>query len=323
MKCKTFFIFIYFLFCCSFSHAYEKVRFIGELPTPGEYSLFAGGGWDGNWFVGSTQKWVSKLPPVDTSGFKRAFLGARLGRAKTLKQVRERLKNKSGENDAQNYALPERPGKIKIGVSESIEEFPKGDLLVYTDEIPLEGSDNHALRGVGESRWFFREIDINEISDDKNNFVFLFSNDQFLNSASVSPILAAGISSTGGNDSYIIKDGKEKSAINYFEPAVAIKLVAEDSPVPGIKVMGFKEHPHLESAHAVITDVRGEYISKVWLEVDNGSGWQKKGVPEYSPPFDLLFDYEGFEKGEYRIRAGVLNWWEKKDYSQPVVLSID
>ncbi len=311
-----------FLFSVVFSEA-GQVKFVGELPSPGEYTLFAGGGWDGNWYAGYTQRWVTVLPPVDTQGYERAFLGARLGRAKTLNQMREIIKMIAEEEGKESPELPDRPGRIKIGISQSLENKPPGVLLVSTDEIPLEGSPVEALRDVGGSRWFFTEIDVNEISSSEDNFVFLFSNDRFLDSTAVSPILAAGIGSGEDENTYIIKDNGEKSVIRYFEPAIAIKLVQAGSPEPFIEISEFKSHPHIAAAHSVITDVRGENITRVWLEIDDGSGWRKKGHPQQDPPYDLIFEYPQISPGNYRIRAAAVNWWENISYSAVIEFKID
>ncbi len=305
------------------SLAAEGVKFVGELPAPGEYSLFAGGGWDGNWYVGYTQKWVAVLPPVDTQGYERAFAGACLGRAKTLGQMREVIKIMAEEEELSVPELPERPGRIKIGVSNSIDNIPSGSLLAATDEIPLEGSPVEAWRDVGGSRWFFTEIDINDISSAAENLVFLFSNDRFLDTTAVAPILAAGIGSGEDENTYIIKDNGEKSVIRYFKPAIAIKLVEADSPEPFIEISEFKRHPHIAAAHSVITDVRGENITRVWLEIDDGSGWRKTGHPQQNPPYDLIFENSHLNPGNYKIRAAAGNWWENVSYSQEIELTID
>src|SRR5438034_8280659 len=60
--------------------------FLADLPNPADFSLFANGGWDGNWYVGYDKCWISKLPPPPPGEYKRAFLGAKLGRMKTTAQ---------------------------------------------------------------------------------------------------------------------------------------------------------------------------------------------------------------------------------------------
>src|SRR6266576_594812 len=48
-----------------------------------DYGRFADGGPDANWYVGFNNAWIIKLPPAPAGDFARAFVGAKLGRAKT------------------------------------------------------------------------------------------------------------------------------------------------------------------------------------------------------------------------------------------------
>src|SRR6187551_3705376 len=52
-------------------------------PSLHEYGRFADGGPDANWYVGFNNAWIVKLPPAPPGEFTRAFIGAKLGRAKT------------------------------------------------------------------------------------------------------------------------------------------------------------------------------------------------------------------------------------------------
>src|SRR5438552_1865059 len=58
--------------------------FVAQIPNPNDYVLFANSGWDGNWYVGYNNGWVKKLPAVPNGNYARAYLGAKLGRMKTL-----------------------------------------------------------------------------------------------------------------------------------------------------------------------------------------------------------------------------------------------
>src|SRR5258706_15995411 len=52
---KTIFLILTLLFCIPFSDLYAQSAdypiFIAQGPNPNDYSLFANGGWDGNWYV--------------------------------------------------------------------------------------------------------------------------------------------------------------------------------------------------------------------------------------------------------------------------------
>src|SRR5438477_3405054 len=58
--------------------------FLTQVPNPNDYSLFANGGWDGNWYVGYNTCWIKKLPPIPTGEYSRAYMGAKLGRMKLV-----------------------------------------------------------------------------------------------------------------------------------------------------------------------------------------------------------------------------------------------
>ena len=49
---------------------------VEQVPNPNDYSLFANGGWDGNWYVGYNNGWIKKLPPIPTGRYAHAYLGA-------------------------------------------------------------------------------------------------------------------------------------------------------------------------------------------------------------------------------------------------------
>ena len=79
--------------------------FVAQIPNPNDYSVFANGGWDGNWYVGFNNGWIKKLPPVPKGNYARAYLGAKLGRMKSLPPT--------GKPPEFNPI----PGEIWIGVS--------------------------------------------------------------------------------------------------------------------------------------------------------------------------------------------------------------
>ncbi|MDA3792044.1 MAG: hypothetical protein PF545_00075 [Elusimicrobia bacterium] len=65
-----------------------QIKFIGELPTPGEFTLFANGGWTGNWYVGNGHGWISKIA-LPQEKYTSLYMGARLGRSKTNEQIKK------------------------------------------------------------------------------------------------------------------------------------------------------------------------------------------------------------------------------------------
>jgi hypothetical protein len=301
-------ILIFFVLVLNAAAKSEPV-FIAELPTPGEFTLFANGGWSGNWYVGHNHGWVSNLGPVDPKGFKTVFIGARLGRAKTQEQIEEFFKTQSEEEKD----ISAGPYSILIGVSDSKDKRPKGKVLVTTDMIPLEGSPVMALEGVTESRWFWVQISKKHLSPNQDNFIHLWSEDKDLNNEAVSPVLAGGIgSNTRGNSFLVLED--DMKIIKFFEPAIAIKLIPDNPPVPEIDITGFEQHQIDPSKYIVKTKVTGDYITEVIIELDKGRGWEQVKTVT-NPPYDLVFNYKDLEGREYRLRCRAKNWWEQTGYS--------
>src|SRR5579871_1723543 len=70
-----------------FAQAPDYPVFVEQVNNPNDYSLFANAGWDGNWYVGYNNGWIKKFPPISKGNFAHAYLGAKLGRMKTLPPV--------------------------------------------------------------------------------------------------------------------------------------------------------------------------------------------------------------------------------------------
>jgi len=213
MKIKIYFIFAAGLFLeCGYIFAQESpaaVKFIAELPTPGEYTHFANGGWNGNWYVGYEHGWISQLPPVNKESYEKAYIGAKLGRAKTNEQIKEIIDHNGSDLGTQAQY------KIMIGFSRSKDIVPEGRELVLTENIPYEGSAVMALEGVGESRWFWSEIKMSELSDREPNYIHIWSEDKQLNGPETAPILASGAGSDDLENSFLAQ-GKELKTIKYL-----------------------------------------------------------------------------------------------------------
>ncbi len=294
----------------------REFLFHAELPVPGEYTLFASGGWDGNWYAGYDRSWITQLPPVETAGYERAFLGARLGRSKTPEQIKEVHREEGGE-------VSEGPYGVLIGISREMKKRPAPLTLAYNDMIPREGSPVSAVKGVAESRWFWKEIELEEISSGSPNYIWLWSGDRELKCSRTAPILAAGIGSQDLENSYLVEEDEMK-VIKYFEPALAIKLIPPDAPSPEIEITDFYTHGIYPHKKVVETGVRGDYITAVYLEINDGSGWNPAASPSRVPPYDIVFDpeKEELEPGSYNLRCRVVNWWENSDISGEVSFEV-
>ncbi|MGM0442046.1 MAG: hypothetical protein ACQEQC_06480 [Elusimicrobiota bacterium] len=285
--------------------------FISGLPTPAEYNLFANGGWSGNWYVGYGHGWINKVPRAKTKEYDRFFIGAKLGRAKTEKQIEKIL----GEQES-DIEPSDGPYRIHIGLSGSVEQRPQAKLLTTTDKIPREGSPTRADEYVRESKWFWVEVSEEEINKQDFNYIHLWSPDKELNSVKTAPVLAGGIGEEKGENSFLVKEGGETTGINFFQPGLAIKMVKKGSPESSVEITDLRQHPVVDTRMVVNTKVTGNYITEVTLEINNGNGWKDIGYPVDSAPYDLVFDYKGLPSGDYKVRCCIKDWFENLNFSK-------
>lgn len=148
-----------------------------------EYTLFANSGWDGNWYVGSNMCWIKKFDKAllpNKKLYSRFFIGVKLGRAKT----QPKPASPPWEKDYID-------GNIYVGVSSTPAwRADQRYFLCKVSEIPTEGDWENAITTTGESRWFYTEIPIEKVNFEEDIWVCVYSNTEYLNSASSAPILA-------------------------------------------------------------------------------------------------------------------------------------
>jgi hypothetical protein len=283
----------------------DEPVYILQIPNPNDYTLFANGGWDGNWYVGANTCWIKKLPPIPPGDYVRAFVGAKLGRMKV------------SANPQNVWDKRPHPGEIWIGLSSrpawtSEQSFK----LTSTEDIPLEGDFESAIEGVGESQWFWREIPLERINFRGDNFVALWSTTQELISVSSSPVLAAAL---GGTDqqTWLYRDINGKppkdpielgKPLSYFEPAIGLKLVPRESIRP-LSVQVTQWRPATADYVKPNVTVRVTGIAeKVWLEYQRpGQAWQSASRPLWKPPYILSIDKEKLHPGRSALRAVALS----------------
>ncbi|MDE2039092.1 MAG: hypothetical protein KGO96_00595 [Elusimicrobia bacterium] len=200
--------------------------YLSLSPNINDFTRFADGGPDDNWYVGFDNAWIVKLPSAPAGDFSRAFIGAKLGRAKAIQDpnkpwLRERIK-----------------GRIYMAISPS-PSFSAEQSFFLTDlkDIPLESYPDSFAEGVGSSEWFWTEVPLSLINFDRPNYLIIWSPSKFLVSDSSAPILA-GLSNaeqsgqaTAWNNHSITgvpprsPDGALETPLNNVSPALAIKLV--------------------------------------------------------------------------------------------------
>ena len=318
------------LFLCPGAHLSAEPRYIADLPNIHEYELFANNGWTGNWYIGYDHCWIVKLPPVKTiKKFKKAFIGVKLGRAKTAKQLDALIqteidtlqKKLDGASPAEMKILPAEIEELKkkknsaenspiyISVSNDADfSDNKKYVAARNIEIPLEGDYTEALNNVGSARWFWKEVPLSSISQNSENFVAVWSDNALFTSAAYAPVIAAGWSEDG-KYAYLSTDhfGKApknlEKKISFFTPALCIKLVPENNKELKVKI---QKAGITKGALRVCADIDG-IPERLRLRVFRGKKEIPTGYGISSPPWCLTI-YK-LEKGRYSF------YLDAEDYS--------
>ncbi|MFC1678931.1 hypothetical protein ACFL2T_01830 [Elusimicrobiota bacterium] len=262
----------------------DSPYYLSLAPNIHEFGRFADGGSDANWFVGFNSAWIVKLPPAPEGDWKRAFIGAKLGRAKTLPHPQRPWEHKI------------IPGKIYMAISQwpafsSEQSF----FLAETKDVPLQSHNSIHLPGAGHSEWFWKEIPLNLLSFDEQNYLIIWSPTRAFRDATKSPILAAR-KATGSSESAPrawnnhsilgvpprVDRGTLQVPIS-LQPALSIKLV----PASGneVKVTGFSTRAP-ENDLIVRFSVEGTDVELAWVEMSHDElEWRRVSSYLRSPPY--------------------------------------
>src|SRR5208282_748689 len=137
--------------------------YISLLPNINDFGRFADGGPDGNWYVGFNNAWIVQLPQAPAGEYTRAFIGAKLGRAKS-----QAKSGRSWEREA-------LPGKVYMAVSQAPAFSPdQSFFLAEASDIPLEPDARVSLPGTGKSQWFWAEVPVGMVSSTAPNYLILW-----------------------------------------------------------------------------------------------------------------------------------------------------
>lgn len=314
--------------------------FLADLPNPNDFSLFANGGWDGNWYVGFNTCWMQKISvpaneniqrtggeALRVGGSLRAFIGAKLGRMKSFQPP--------GKAPWERKSVP---GEIYMAISSTPSwNRAQSYFLTSTEEIPLEPDGEVTFEGVGESKWFWTEIPLKLVNLKGDNYLALWSPTEKLNSVSSAPILAAGWG-TKEVDSWVSHEIKGfpptdpakavSTPITVFEPAIALKLVptqnsAESKPKVKIaKIEDGKARGKSPPAKVIWSSVEGVSIERAWIEIStDAKKWNRSGRPVWNAPFCFTLKTEEVpigKDGKTWVRVGAANQLENVGVSEPV-----
>jgi len=298
--------------------------YLSELANLNDYNVFANGGWDGNWYIGYNVCWMEELPPAPVSVYRKAYIGVKIGRAKTQAVA--------GKPQWEKEPIP---GSIYVALSST--PAWKGDakyFLADSRELPVEPDAENAQTGVGEARWFWVEVPLTAVSTVTPNYVAVFSPTESFVSAANSPIIGAGWGSQKVN-TWMNTDVRGyapmraadslKTPITVFEPAIAMKLIPALGTEKSIKVSIDRiADGRVKTADKVfVADVAGDAIERVWLETSvDGKHWEKHGRPLYSAPYMLTLKADALPDGKVMIRVSAVDVWENTGHSDPAEILI-
>jgi hypothetical protein len=309
--------------------------FVAKLPNPNDYSLFANGGWDGNWYVGFNTCWIKKLPLFPPGNYSKAYIGVKLGRMKLV------------TNPKNIWDKHPVPGAIYMAINSTTAwSHQQSYFVADTEDIPLEGDAESAVEGTGESQWFWAEVPLKNVNLKGDNFLALWSPTPELLTVSSSPVVAAG---WGGKDqdTWLTReiqgapprDPRQSigTPITYFQPAMALKLIlsgaAHSVSVQLVNWMpGTPDHPK----PVVTANVNGDSIESVWLEyfIEKGGEpnprgvpsmnhtWVKVGRPLWKAPYVLSIEQTQLPPGRVQLRVAAANIWEQRGYSNAFTVEV-
>lgn len=259
--------------------------FVSQASNINDFGRFADGGPDENWYIGYNNAWIVELPPAPIGEYSRAFIGAKIGRAKT--------RHKSGGRHWEREVMP---GRVYIGISGTPSFSPDhGFFLVDSKDISLEPDPRVYVPGAGEALWFWREVPAGMVSLSGPNYLIIWSPDRWVTASSSAPVLAALEERNADSQPHAWnnrslggvaprrQEGTLETPINHLKPALAIKLVPPNDATVAV---------HECSAKTTGNDlvfrfsVEGESIESAWLESSADQlDWERFSRYVRRPPY--------------------------------------
>ncbi|MDD5655718.1 MAG: hypothetical protein PHF00_00490 [Elusimicrobia bacterium] len=258
--------------------------FVSLLPNINDFTRFADGGDDSNWYIGFNNAWIVKLPSAPDGSFARAFIGAKIGRAKT-------------KPNANKPWLRERlDGKIYIAISQTPSfSAQQSFFLVQTGDLPLEPDPQATLTGIGAASWFWAEVPLSLVSFTTPNYLIVYSpTDTFVKAANA-PILAGATDDSGDSEprawnNHSISgvpprnpDSALETPLSTLSPAIAIKLSPPNSSEISISEFALSR---VGQKCVASFSAWGENIVEGWVERSrDGLDWERIVRPRQTQPF--------------------------------------
>jgi len=294
--------------------------FVSLKPNINDYTRFADGGPDGNWYIGFNSAWIVRLPPAPTGDFTRAFIGARVGRAKTRARA------------GRGWDREAIPGKIYMGISQSASfSSEQSFFLAETSDLPLEADARSAVAGIGQSQWFWTEVPIGLISTTAQNYLVVWSPTEEFTGAANAPILAAADHKRGAGEEQAwlnqkiqgvpprSPEGALQTPINNLAPALAIKLVPVNDAAVGVNECSAAAANNLVQFQF---SVDAENAQTAWVELSSDQvEWKRISGYLRQPPYHFSLANERLlAKGGY-LRAAAQDQLGNLGYCDPVFVS--
>ena len=206
-------------------------------------------------------------------------------------------------------------------------------MLTRTEDIPLEYDYENAIEDVGESRWFWTEIPLDKINFRGDNYLILWSPNEYFTSTSSAPILAAAWGDKEVDSWLNTKIAGQPSdledplstPITVFEPAIAMKLIPKGIENNlKIEIIDIKDVLKDSPAKSITALIEGSGVERAWLEFSkNGRSWKKIYRHIYGPPYVFILNPEGFAAGKITIRVSALDMFGNVASSKGITLTIN
>lgn len=279
------------------------------------FYMYANGGFNADWYVGYNNCWIIRLPPISPGLYIKAFIGAKIGRAKI-------------NSWPMGWDKAPIPGKIYLAVNqEPVFNSEHMYFLVDSPDLPRESLPNDSLDGIDSAQWFWTEIPLSKLSAEKPNYLAAWSSSRYFTSSSSAPIIAAAPSDDKDENVWLNRairgnppsgEGVLETPISGIKPALAVKLVPKNDYRVIIK--GFQGE--LEDDKVLVSfSAIGEDIRAAWIELSYDKfDWQKVSRQMFRAPFFMTFSRDELSKDMFYLRAAAVDGLENTGYSREIII---
>ncbi|MBU2574674.1 MAG: hypothetical protein KKH28_11420 [Elusimicrobia bacterium] len=279
------------------------------------FYMYANGGFNADWYIGYNNSWIVKLPPMASGVYAKAYIGAKIGRAKIMSWP-------------MSWDKSVIPGKIYLAINQE-PSFSSDNMyfLVDSSDLPLEPLPNDSLDGIDSAQWFWTEIPLSRISAEMPNYLAAWSSSRYFISSSSAPIIAAAMSDDKEENVWLNRairgnppsgEGVLETLISGIKPALAIKLVPQNEYKVIIK--GFQAELDAEKILVSFSAI-GEDIRATWLEMSYDKfDWQKVSRVMFRAPYFFSFNREELSKDMFYLRAAAVDSLENTGHSKEIII---